>query len=75
VEYIGKNAAVDAACGSGKTLLEIVAQCKMIWVEDFMDKGPRYREEYDENLDKSKGLMRSEIYRDIEEVDRDLVEL
>jgi hypothetical protein len=44
----------------------------MHWVKDFMDQGTRYRQQYDENLDKSKGAMRSRIYRGETGVDREL---
>ena len=70
-EYIEKNAKVDALHSPGKTLVDIVDQHEMRWLNDFMDDESEYRQQYNKNLDKSKGAMCSQIYRDAASTESD----
>ncbi len=61
-EYIKHHKDVDSDAKAGKALDETIKQQKMEWVQDFMVKGKHYQEKYGNNLDKTKGKMRSEVY-------------
>jgi hypothetical protein len=67
-EYLHNNASVDRAIGSyglrrrRRTLRHAAEHLQLEWIMDFMDKGPRFSAGYEQNLDKSKGAMRLQVF-------------
>ncbi|TQV89430.1 hypothetical protein [Aliikangiella coralliicola] len=61
-EYIEHHDAVDSGYRKKQKLENTIVDNQMSWVKDFMDAGEFYQKEYLSNLDKSKGVMRTEIY-------------
>jgi hypothetical protein len=61
-EYVRSHDAVDSGHKAGKSLVETIDKNDMTWVRDFMAGGESYKSNYEANLTKSKGAMRSEVY-------------
>ena len=62
VEYIRCHDDVDADARAKETLSVTIERKAMAWVRDFMEGGALFRSHYDENLDRSKGSMRQDVF-------------
>jgi hypothetical protein len=61
-EYVRSHDAVDNGHKTGRSLVSTLEEKSMTWVRDFMAGGEGYKANYEANLTKSKGAMRSEVY-------------
>ena len=61
-EYVRSHDAVASGHKTGKSLDLTIDEKNMTWVRDFMAGGEDYKSNYEANLTKSKGAMRSEVY-------------
>jgi hypothetical protein len=61
-EYVHNHEHVDADYKLGKTFDQTLEERRMTWLVEFMAAGARFSAEYDDNLERSKGVMRKQVY-------------
>src|SRR5262249_14241101 len=61
-EYVRSHDVIASGHKAGKSLSETINKESMTWLRDFMVGGEGYKNNYEENLTRSKGAMRAEVY-------------